>query len=154
MATTSQNNQTFKYDDPLVYPTVSTSLINQGDFVYFDTSAKVVKSIASNANAATAAGVAGDKSSLNVYGTTLYPQSSIPVWKDGIFFFGTTGSETLQHGEALYIGADAQTVTDTDPGSGNIIGYVWLRPGQASITAGTGVTVEALIHPLFPFAGV
>lgn len=154
MATVSQNNQIIRYTDPLVYPTVSTSLINQGDLVYFDTSAKVVKSVASNANAATLAGVAGSQSSLNVYGTTLYPQSAIPVWKDGIYFFKTTASETLQHGESLYIGADAQTVTDVDPGSGNVVGYVWLRPGQASITGATGTNVEVLIHPLFPFAGV
>lgn len=156
MATTSQNNQVFKFSDPLVYPNLTdgNSLINQGDQVYFDTSANVVKPVASNANAATFAGVAGDRSWMNPYGTTLYPQGSIPVWKDGIFTFKTTAAETLEMGDAVYVGADAQTVSDQDPGSGNIIGYVWLRPGQSSITGASGTNVEVLIKALFPFTGI
>lgn len=156
MATVSQNNQVIKFSDPLVYPNLTdgNSLINQGDQVYFDTSANVIKPVASNANALTFAGVAADRSWLNVYGTVLYPQGSTPVWRDGIFFFKTTNAETLEMGDAVYVGADAQTVSDQDPGSGNIIGYVWLQPGLSSVTGAAGTNVQVLIKALFPFTGV
>jgi len=155
MSTTSQNNQIHNESTPLYYPVLTTgaSDINQGDLVYYDSSAHVVKPVDTDGHAATYAGVALQQSKLNVYGTAGYPQGGIQVATRGIFKFKTTAGDTLNHGDAVYIGADAQTVTNTAGGSTAILGYVWLRPQQSAVTGAVGTNIEVLITPKFPVAG-
>jgi predicted RecA/RadA family phage recombinase len=155
MSTTSTNTEIKQGTGRrLEYPILKdgTADINQGDNVYFDTSAKVVKALDSNANAATFAGVATDKSYAQLYATKTY-LNVLPVAIDGIWGMKSVNGQTYNHGDAVYFSTDAQTVTPTDPGTGHIIGYVWLQNGGSAIVS-TGVeTVPILIVPLFPVSG-
>ena len=136
----------------LSYPILSdgTYDIYQGDMVYFDTSAKVVKPVASNANAQYLAGVAAQPSFVNVYGTKKYV-AGLQVLVGNIHSMGTVAGQTYAHGDALYYSTDAQTVTPTDPGSGNIVGHVWLKDGQAAVAGASGTEVECLMIAQYPF---
>lgn len=156
MTTTAQNNQVLVGNNPLSYPVLTdgTYDINQGDQVYWDSSGHVVKPVDTNGHAATFAGVAAQSSYMNPYGTKIYPQGSIEVWTKGKYTFKTTVGDTLNHGDPVYLGADAQTVTNQDPGGGNVIGYVWLPLGGTAVTGATGTNIDVVIKALFPFAGV
>ncbi len=153
MSTVSSNNQAYKSNPIIPYPIDATGSndINQGDLVYFDTSAHVIKSVASDANAQYLAGVAMDQSYSNLYGTKKY-QPQLEVATSGRFIFGTTSGDTYNHGDSLYIGADAQTITNQS--ASHIVGYAWMRPGQAAVAGGAGVSIDVLIAPAFPAVGV
>jgi len=157
MSTTSQNNQVFDKSSPLWYPVLTdgTYDINQGDVVYWDSSAHVVKPVDSDAHAAYVAGVALQQSSSKVYGTTVYPTGGIQVATQGVFKFKTITGDTINHGDALYFSTDAQTVTNTAGGMSYPFAYAVLKPGQSAIAGATGgsVLVEALLYVRFPFAG-
>lgn len=149
MATVQKNNIVLKKTPPEMYPilTDGTSDINGGDLVYFDTSAKVVKSATSDGNCATLAGVAENGSFIQPYSAKKY-FDRIPVVAKGIVKMQTTTSETYNEGTAVYFGADAQTIT-TVAGT-NIIGYVKMGPGQTSVTGGAGVEVQVDLAVKFP----
>jgi predicted RecA/RadA family phage recombinase len=124
---------------------------NQGDLLYLDTSSHTVKAVGSDGNAATLVGVASDTSWLTVYGTKTYPTSgAVEVFTAGIFTFNTTAADTYNDGDAVYIGADAQTVTSTAGGNTHKLGIVKLRPGQGAVTGAAGTTIDILIVPQYP----
>jgi hypothetical protein len=156
MATTSNNNIVLRGSVlGMAILTNGTADINQGDQVYVDTSAHVVKSlgVSDDTNAATFLGVAMDASYINPYGTKMYsPQ--IPVMTSGVVSFKTTAGDTYNAGDALYVGADAQTVTNTAGALTKKIGFVVTRPGQSAVAGGTGVTIDAVIEHQFPTAGI
>ena len=152
MATTAQNNLVqnvgFEMKVPFKVKTDGTADINQGDQVYLDTSAHTVKSVGSDGNAATFVGVAADTSFRNLYGTKQYPDSgTIQVYIAGIFYFGQTSGDTYHDGDSVYVGADAQTITNTAGGNTNIIGYIKIRPGLSSVAYAAGTTIDVLIVP-------
>lgn len=152
MSTTQQDNVIVQYVPPVSYPikTDGTADINGGDLVYFDTSAKVVKSLDSDAHAASFAGLAMNGSYIQPYTTKQYGAGSIPVLQKGRCKALTTSGDTYHEGDALYTGADAQTVTNTVGGNSNIIGYVKLRPGITSLAYAAGVFVEFDLAVKFP----
>jgi len=154
--TTSANNQKNDQNSPLFYPvkTDGTGNINQGDLVYFDTSAKVILALDTDAHAAYLAGVALQQVPLTVYSTAQYPQGGIEVATHGIFEFSTTAGDTYNDGDAVYIGADAQTITNTAGGSTHKVGYVKLAPGQSAVAYAAGLKIPVIIAPAFPFAGI
>lgn len=125
---------------------------NQGDMLYLDTSSHTVKAIASDGNAGTFVGVASDTSWRAVYGSTKkYPDSGqVSVFTAGEFFFNTTAGDTINDGDAVYIGADAQTVTNTVGGLTKKLGIAKLNPGQGAVAGGAGVTINVLIIPQYP----
>lgn len=126
------------------YPILSdgTADIKQGELLYWDSSAKVVKPIATDGNAATGAGVAMKSSFLNLYGTKKY-EASMEAQVGAIHSLKTTSGDTYNAGDAVYIGADAQTVTTV--AATNVIGYVVLRDGQSAITGAANVNVDVLV---------
>lgn len=153
MATTADNVKAQDLNDRIPYPidTSGSNDINGGDMVWFDTSVHYVKSIASDANAQYFAGVAEDSSYKNPFGTKKY-DPALSVFKEGIFWFKTTASETYYHGTAVSIGADAQTVTTV--GGTYPVGSVHNPFSITGITGATGVNVMVIINPRFPFLGV
>lgn len=131
--------------------TTGSNDFNQGDLLYLDTSAHLVKACTDDTKAATFVGVASDTSWRNLYGTKTYPDSGqVAVFVAGIFTFNSTTSDTYNDGDAVYIGADAQTITSTAGMLTHKLGYVKLRPGQSAITGAAGTTVDILIVPQFP----
>lgn len=112
-----------------------------------------------DANATKFAGVAQDSAFISLYvdqATGLAVKEyrgSGEVLIGQIHFFKTTAAEVYSHGNAVYVGADAQTVTKVDPGSGIIVGYAWLENG-GTVTGATGVTVNVLSMPQYPTAAI
>lgn len=127
------------------FPVSSSFEIKQGELVYLDTSAHIIKSLDSDAHAATLAGVAlaPSKISSNIDLSTAPAEKTVMVGWDVVAFFKTTAAETYYHGTPVYIGADAQTIT-TVAGS-NMIGRVVLPAGVSSVAGATGVTVDVLV---------
>ena len=126
--------------------------INQGDLVWFDTSAHVLKPADTDAHMAYLAGYAYDSSFLNLYGQKKYDKSIVAVCT-GIGRFKTTSGDTYHHGDTLYLGADAQTVTNTAGGNTHAVGYVFL-PGGNTVAGGGTTLVEAIIQAQWPTTGV
>lgn len=71
-----------------------------------------------------------------------------------VFEFKTTGSDTYFHGDAVYMGADAQTVQKSSTGS-FLVGYVHLPVHQQEngVAGGAGVLVPVAIKPISTVAG-
>ena len=127
--------------------------INQGDLVYWDGTAHLLKAIATDGNAATIAGVALQPSAVssNIDNGSIPAPKSLQVGYNVIADMKSTAAETYYSGTPVYIGADAQTVT-TVAGT-NKVGVIVLKPGQipsGSITGAAGVVVPVLIKSTFP----
>lgn len=154
MATTAKSNLIFQRTTPINYPidTTGANDINQGDLVYLDTVAHLVKSAASDANCANLVGVALDSSFVQPYNTKQYGTGQIPVGPGDVYVFNTTAADTYFDGTALYFGVDAQTVTAVV--GTNIIGYAKMTPGVASVAGGAGVTLNVLVIAKNPSSGV
>jgi hypothetical protein len=154
--TIAVNNLSKQWSPELEYAvkTNGTADINQGDLVYFDATDHVVLPLDSDAHAATLAGVANQSSVLNVYGNKVYSDSgTIVVGIKGQYSFATTVGDTYTDGDAVYLGADCQTVTNTAGAMTHPLGYVKLSAGQASLVGAAGVKVAVNIVPQFPVAG-
>lgn len=151
MATVAQNNLVIAHAPAISYPILrdGNSLINAGDLVYFDTSAKVIKPVGSNANVLVLAGMALNGSFIQPYSQAKY-EYLLPVLARGIVRLQTTAAEVYSEGDPLYYGGDAQTITKVDPGSGNILGYAKLGPGITSLTGAAGVKLEVLLAVKYP----
>ena len=156
MTTKPTDNVVIRTEDPLPMPIDKTGSndINQGDLVYMDTTAHQVKPLDTDAHANGGfAGVAAEGSYIQPYATKVY-SDQIPVYAKGTFRFKSTAGDTMHDGDTCFIGADAQTITTTDPGSGHSIGVVHLAAGITSLAGGTTVTVEVRITALWPKATV
>ena len=154
MTTVAQNNQSYQWAPQLQYAvyTDGTFDINQGDLVWFDSSSHKVKSADTDAHCQYLAGVAGETSYLNLTGTKIYTDSGcIPVFTKGIFTFNTTSGDTYNDGDTLYIGADAQTITNQ--AASHAVGYAKMRPGQSAVAGGAGITIDMVLVAQFPVAG-
>jgi len=138
---------------PMPYPidTGGTYGFNQGDMLCYDTSAHYVKVVSSDATAAYFCGVAGDGPYIQPYSTKEYADQ-VAVRTRGVFRFKTTAGETYLDGQAVYIGADAQTVSNTASAGGGTsypVGVVKLPVGITSLLAAVGY-VEVHITVRFP----
>ena len=157
MATVNQN--AVKYGigsgegyDKVVHPCNDASFpIKQGELVYLDTTAHIIKPIASDANAATLAGVALQPSHVSSNldnSSAISAQKSVVVGSKVVAFFKTKAADVYHHGDLVYFDTDAQTVTVT--AGTNAIGRVVFSPalnaaGVTSITGAAGVTVDVLV---------
>jgi hypothetical protein len=162
MATSARDNivKAVGFDvKKLNYPHASDGSFdyNQGDLLWFDASADIVKALDSDAHAAYICGVALRSSFLAPYsaqnlagGPALqknYYQNAL-VGIGCIASMKTTVGETYKDGTVLYAGADAQTVT-TVAGT-HSVGVVKLPNGGSAITGAAGVEVPVLVIPQVP----
>lgn len=125
----------------------STFPINQGDLVYWDGTAHIAKVVGSDANAAALLGVALGSSAFNSNldnSSATVAVYNIEIGYNVIASFKTTNAETYAEGTAVYIGADAQTIT-TVAGT-NKVGVVRLPPRGSAVTGASGVTVPVLVY--------
>lgn len=90
--------------------------------------------------------------SSNIDNGQITPDPSVPAALSGAhLFFGTDG-ETLTMGDALYIGADEQTVVKAAPGgtdAADIIGFFWPDDGNDQVVA-AGDKVQVRIRTNWP----
>lgn len=127
----------------------TTSAVNEGDLVYWDASAHLIKSITNDTTAAAGyAGFAAQPSTVssNLDNGAILPPNMLVVNKTyAVGQFKTTVGDTYHHNDPLYIGADAQTVTSTVGGLTQVLGYVQLPPGVSSLSGAVGVRVGMYI---------
>lgn len=129
----------------------STISFNQGDLLYLDTSAHLIKPIAAEANTQTLLGVARETV---VSGKLKSPYSTATDAAEGIGavagpLFGIEVELTLNTGDALNPGelvypaysVDAQTVTATDNGANHDPCGVYNGPAISSASAGQKIVV-------------
>jgi hypothetical protein len=123
----------------------STNPVNQGDLVYLDSSAHIVKPVDSDAHAASLAGVALQPSAptSNIDNSSAPALPALMVGMEVVASLKTTASETYVTGTPVYIGADAQTITTVS--ATNKIGIVILPPAVSSVTGAAGVRVPVYI---------
>lgn len=80
---------------------------------------------------------------------------SIRVRGKGVFRFKTTAADSLSHGDAMVVGADAQTVLkQTGEADTEIVGYVFNPQADAVVTGATGVNIDVLVAANFPAVGL
>lgn len=154
MATTAVNNivrsvaPKSKFESAL--PVLSTAVTyNQGDLIAFDTTNKVLIPAATG-NMANLLGVARQTVVAGVVkspyigtavdASTGFSDVAGPVY-GVVAFFKTTVGDSFTPGCAVYMGADVQTVTVTDPGSNDSVG---IYQGRA-FTGAAGVTADVLV---------
>lgn len=159
MATSPNNNLAQKLSGRAGYPypidQTGAAAFNQGDLVYFDTSAKVLKALDSDAHAADLAGVALISSALALYTDALTGaaksnvEPKVPVGFGDVFNFTGVAGDSYAHMDAVYYATDAQHVTAV--GASHLIGYVWLPLGNTLTGA---VTVPILVVAQHPVANL
>lgn len=137
-----------------VFPvaTDGTFDINQGDLCWYDTSAHILKAADTDAHMAFLVGYAYDSSFLNLYGQKKYDPGIVGVCV-GAGSFKTTTGDTYHNGDVCYLGADAQTITNTAGGNTHAIGNIYLPFGN-TVAGGTGTMVQMIVIPQFPGTGV
>jgi len=122
--------------------------VHVGDLMYMDQTAHLAKPLDSDAHAATLIGVAAQPSqvSSNLDNGSIPAEKAVVVQSSGVFGLQTTASEVYYPGQPVYAGADAQTITNVT--GSNIIGWVILPVGVASITGAAGVSVGVYVRSL------
>lgn len=165
MATNPVNNQVSKKAGGYKWPidTGGSFDINQGDLVWFDTAVHELKPLASDANAATFAGVAADSSYLSLYASSAgaaikkYSDDGLMVFTEGVYFFFTTAADVYHPGDPVYqVTGKADTITNIIGANTKVLGYVWFASSASTttVTGAAGVTVGILIVPLWPSTGL
>lgn len=115
--TTARNNNISTSDITRQYPNVAGNLINQGDLVYVDQTSYDIKALDTDAHAAYFCGVSNDTYKVGAYATEPVPYAGMNVTRKGRVKFILTSGVTVNPGQSVYIGANAQTVTDSASGS-------------------------------------
>ena len=120
--------------------------IREGSLVWWDSSAHLAKElgVSDDTNAAHLIGVASTPSAVSssLDGST---EPTVNVQALGVHDLGTTSGDTYHHGDVVYAGADAQTITNTAGMMTNKIGVVQLPAGVASVAGGAGISVPILV---------
>ena len=122
--------------------------INSGDLVYYDAVAVIAKPLDTDAHAATFMGVSFDSTPVDVYSGENLP--TVNVAARGQFELNSTSGDTYNPGDKVYIGADAQTVTNTAGAMTHPIGTIAMDPSMVALAGGTGVKVLVDIVPAYP----
>lgn len=158
MTTTPQNLQLTDSFFESAYPNVAGNTIHSGDMVWVDTSTADIKALDTDAHAAYFVGVSNDTydTSLAPYANPPVPPVGMSVQRRGRFKFYTTNAETYTPGTAVYIGANAQTVTLGSTATTHKVGYVSnLGDNSQESLAGTGTnTVVIDIAPAWPIVSI
>lgn len=138
--------------------TDGTGDYSAGDMVAYDSVSGGLKAL-TDALAAKLVGVAQDSAFIAIYTDTATGLAKKQYRASGEILIGqihamkTTVAQTYTHLLGVYVGADAQTVTTVDPGSGKLVGYIILENG-GSVTGASGVKVNVLNVPQLPVAAV
>ena len=79
--------------------------------------------------------------------------STVRVRTCGVFAFKTTAGQTYSHGDAVKMGADAQTVSNASVTTA-YMGYVWRPEATATLTGAAGTSVDVAIVCQYPATGL
>lgn len=158
MATFSQDRH--KTDDlsAVTYAVDPTLVINHGDFVYWDAAVKYAKAMTVATQGRLCLGVAEGQIPIasNVDNVTGL-ENRIRVRTGKLHRHKATNGETYNHGDALVLGADAQTLRLYNAGGGDVVGdiiaYAFL-PIAGTVVAGPTTEIDVLVRATFPAIGL
>ncbi len=122
MATTPVNNNLSESFFSENYPNIAGNSINSGDMVYTDIATGDLKALDSDAHAFYLRGVSNDTYPVNAYPSEPTPKLGMNVTRIGRRKLFTTNGETLVMDQKVYVGANAQTITNV--AGTNLVGYV------------------------------
>lgn len=127
-----------------VYAISGGSTISTGDMCQWDTGSRIATS-ALLASGSIFLGVAESASPLAGLGTSSAPltRNLVRIRSAGVHRFKSTTGETYSHMDAVYQGADAQTVSKV--GATRMIGEVWY-PDGTQVTGASGTEVNILVY--------
>lgn len=135
------------FSDDRVTPAADQT-IKAGDMVWIDTAYKA-RVLTNDTNAANFIGVSNDQWPTNVYDPDIQEQAeTIKVLGVDVIDFKTTAGETYQPYQKLYVGADAQTVTNV---AGSYpIGTVTNEPNNFALVGAAGVKINVNVRRRVP----
>lgn len=138
---TSPRNAILKYQGPgsrREYPNIALNTIHSGDMVYVDQTSFDIKALDSDAHAFYFVGISEDNQDTT---QDAYPSQTDPtkmsVVRRGWAKMFTTNGETYNPGMRLFVGADAQTVTNV-AGSNRVGAVADLPDASQKGLVGTG----------------
>lgn len=133
------------YDGVESYACYTSSGISQGDMIQWDTGARKATPL-TTASGAIFLGVSESAQPLAGLGSSTVSLTGdvVRVKSTGVHAMKTTMGETYVHLTPVFMGGDAQTVTNAG-GQARLIGRCWV-PGGQSITGASGVKVPVLIY--------
>jgi len=141
--TTKRNNVVSSSYGSREYPNRAKNTINAGDMVYVDQTTYDIKALDSDAHAAYFCGTSNDTYPVAAYSPEGAPYYGMNVGRlDRRNFYLKSGT-TVNPGQAVYWGGDAQTVTDSASGANtHSVGTVANLPDGTQIAlVGTGTNV-------------
>lgn len=151
--------------------------INAGDLVFWDAGGVLgvgkytLGAITTDAQAGSSIGVSQDSQPINSQLTANIGGTSnvyklpdyLVVNFNSVFRFNSTAGDTYNWFDALYIGADSQTLTNTAGAKTNILARVFFPPSDENgnslvntwpVSGGTGVIVRGIVKPLYANLGI
>ena len=132
------------FDGVDLYNYYSSSGIVQGDFMQWDLVSRVATP-GTTASGIVFLGVSEDASPMASLGTAARPLvagGKMRIKSQGTFMMKTTSGETYSHLDAIFMGADTQTVTKVS--AGRMLGRVHL-PDGTQVTGGSTARVTVRI---------
>jgi len=146
--TTSQNTlYSEQVLNSMMWPLASDQDVNEGDMIYFDSGADSVKQLDDQANDDHFCGISEEQSPTNISTASNIDRPDwIKARKLGIFWLYGTAGQTYTRHQKVYVGADAQRVTNVPSLSGNHVGYIYLEYGQSPIQADGLTRIPVIIH--------
>jgi predicted RecA/RadA family phage recombinase len=143
--------EAYRLDPSGTYP------VELGDLVYWDSANRWLRLMATGSNGPNFVGCAEGHGPTPASSIDNAPNKikDIRVRHKGIFRFKTTAAESYDHGDALVIGADAQTILlQGGAAATEVIGYVWNPTASAAVTGAAGVEIDVLLKSNFPTVGL
>jgi predicted RecA/RadA family phage recombinase len=150
MAQLRANTRFRKSVDVETFRTDGVGPVSAGDLVMFDTTLKRLTA----GSGPKFVGVAQDQIPLASALDSQFTATDVPVIRQGVFAMIPTSGDTYSNGDAVYVGATAQTVKKkTAEADTEIIGYAWLPLG-GTVVGATAASVDVLIVANFPAVGI
>lgn len=125
---------------PWPFKITTTDTVNPGDLLKWDSGTKTIRplTVASEGDLMVGVAMGQYPPSSNIDNGTVSPPPFVSTAIDGLFSFYGTASETLTMFDALYLGADSQTLVKAAPGgtdTADILGYFWPDDGADKVVA-------------------
>lgn len=151
MATTPVNNNISTSFFSENYPNVAGNTVNSGDMVWTDPTTGDLKALDTDAHAFYLRGVSNDTYPIGAYASEPTPTLGMNVTRLGRRRLFTTNGQTLTQDSKVYVGADAQTITNI--AATNFVGFVAAvgdNSQESLVCTGTPQTVAVDIRARYP----
>ena len=151
MATNPVNNNVDESFFSANYPNIAGNTINSGDMVWTDPTTGDLKALDTDAHAFYLRGVSNDTYPVNAYPSEPTPTLGMNVTRVGRRRLFTTNGQTVVADSKVYVGADAQTITNI--ASTNFVGFAAAlgdNSQESLVCTGSPQTIAVDIRARYP----